>query len=70
MNWLTQLTSLPADVLKAAGALMGGLVLAASTYVIGRLKEPKVKPAEAGARMALSPRTGTSPTRSLGPGPT
>ncbi|UYW28356.1 hypothetical protein OKC48_07525 [Methylorubrum extorquens] len=75
MNWLTQVTALPTDVLKATGAIVGGLILAAFTYVIGRLKEPKAKPPEQGARVALSPedrdlaftlvRTGTDLTRAL-----
>lgn len=76
MNWLAALTTVPADVLKSVGALLGGLAIAAGTYALGRLKEPKPKAsADAGARVSLSPedrdlaytlaRTGTDLTRAL-----
>lgn len=78
MNWLSTLTSLPAEYLKTAGTLLGGAFLAVGTYVLARLKEAR-RPADAAAggapRISLSPedrdlayllaRTGTDLTRAL-----
>lgn len=77
IDWLSTLTSIPADGLKALGTVAVGGVLAAGTYVLARIKEARRPPEQALGlpRIALDPadrdlgftlvRTGTDLTRAL-----
>ena len=77
IGWLSNLTTLPPDALKALCTVLVGGLLAAATYVLARIKEAR-KPADQVAglpRISLSPedrdlayllaRTGTDLTRAL-----
>lgn len=75
MNWITTLTTIPADGLKAIGTIAAAATLGLATYLMSRFTAPKKKPDEASTRIALSPedrdlayslvRTGTDLTRAL-----
>lgn len=55
MTWLSSLTSLSPEALKALGGLLGAAVVFVVTYLVGRLKEAR-KPTEPTAgRIALDP---------------
>ncbi|MCG5246870.1 hypothetical protein LPC10_17715 [Methylorubrum sp. B1-46] len=77
IDWLSTLTTLPGDALKAIGTVAVGGLLAVGTYVLARIKEARRPPEQALGlpRIALDPadrdlgftlvRTGTDLTRAL-----